>query len=214
MIYHVLNRANGRMKIFEKAGDYEAFERTMAQARERFDMRVLAYCLMPNHWHVVLWPRKDHDLSNFVGWLTLTFTQRWHAHRNSAGTGHLFQGRFKSFPVQTDEHLLTVLRYVEGNPVRAGLVSTAQEWRWSSQWRREHRQKRDEALLTQWPLPPIRDWAKWVNQAQTDKELESLRLSVNRGRPYGNEVWIKRTAVALGLETSLRPRGRPKKKGS
>jgi putative transposase len=166
---------------------------------------------MPNHWHLVLWPRKDHDLSNFVGWLTLTFTQRWHAHRNSAGTGHLFQGRFKSFPVQTDEHLLTVLRYVEGNPVRAGLVTAAQEWRWSSQWRREHRQERDEVLLTQWPLPPVRDWAKWVNQAQTDKELENLRLSVNRSRPYGKEVWIKRTAIDLGLETTLRRRGRPKK---
>jgi putative transposase len=212
LVYHALNRANGRIRIFEKAADYDAFERAMAEARERFDMRILAYCLMPNHWHLVLWPPKDEDLSHFVGWLTLTFTQRWHAHRKSAGSGHLFQGRFKSFPVQTDEHLLTVLRYVEGNPVRAGLVKRAQEWRWSSGWRREHTQERDDALLAKWPLASLRDWAKWVNQAQTDKELESLRLSINRGRPYGSEVWMKRTAIALGLETTLRPRGRPRKR--
>ena len=207
LIYHVLNRANGRIKIFQKAGDYDAFERTMAAARERFDMRILAYCLMPNHWHFVLWPRKDHDLSQFVGWLSLTFTQRWHAHRKSAGTGHLFQGRFKSFPVQTDEHLLTVLRYVEGNPVRAGLVTQGQEWRWSSGWRREH----DDTILTRWPIAAVRDWGKWVDKALTDKELERLRLSVNRGRPFGSEVWMKRTATSLGLEATLRARGRPRK---
>ena len=199
------------MKIFEKAADFHAFERAMAEARERFDMRILAYCLMPNHWHLVLWPHEDHDLSRFVGWLTLTFTQRWHAHRNSAGTGHLFQGRFKSFAVQTDEHLLMVLRYVEGNPVRAGLVTKSQDWQWSSGWRREHAEERAHKLLTQWPLPPVRDWAKWMNTAQSDRELESLRLSVNRGRPYGSEVWVKRTASGLGLETTLKPRGRPRK---
>lgn len=211
LVYHVLNRANGRIKIFEHAADYQAFERVMAEAQERSEMRILAYCLMPNHWHLVLWPRKDKDLSHFVGWLTLTFTQRWHAHRRSAGTGHLFQGRFKSFPVQTDEHLLTVLRYVEGNPVRAGLATRAQEWRWSSGWRREHRQGRVDTLLTRWPVAAVPGWAECVDRALTDKELESLRLSANRGRPYGSEVWMNRTAMSLGLETTLRPRGRPTK---
>src|SRR5271165_1259391 len=96
-VYHVLNRGNGRMTLFEKAGDYEAFERVLSEAGNRMEMRLLAYCLMPNHWHLLLWPRGDGDLSRFVGWLTLTHTQRWHAHRHNAGTGHVYQGRYKSF---------------------------------------------------------------------------------------------------------------------
>jgi putative transposase len=107
LVYHVLNRANARLPIFEKSADFEAFERVLNEAHERLPMRILSFCLMPNHWHFVFWPKEDRDLSNFVGWLTLTHTQRWHANRASAGTGHLYQGRFKSFPVQTDEHFLT-----------------------------------------------------------------------------------------------------------
>ena len=92
-------------------------------------MRLLAYCVMPNHWHLVLWPREDGDLSTFVGWLTLTHTQRWHAHRHSVGSGHVYQGRFKSFLVESDEHLWTVCRYVERNAFRAGLCERAEQWR-------------------------------------------------------------------------------------
>ncbi len=122
LIYHALNRANFRSAIFDDDEDYAAFERVLAQAVARHDMRLLAYCLMPDHFHLVLWPREDGDLSQFMRWLTLTHTQRWHAHHRTAGTGHLYQGRFKSFPVQADEHFLTVCRYVERNPVRADLV--------------------------------------------------------------------------------------------
>ena len=136
MIYHVWNRANGRQGIFEKVEDYEAFDRVLMAAHERVSMRTVAYCVMPNHWHLVLWPRRDGDLSRFMGWLTLTHTQRWHAHHQTAGTGHLYQGRFKSFPVQNDDHMLTVCRYVERNPLRAGPVVRAETWRWSSLWRR------------------------------------------------------------------------------
>jgi hypothetical protein len=88
-------------------------------------MRLLAYCLMPNHFHLLVWPRADGDLSQFLRWLTVTHTQRWHAHHRTAGTGHLYQGRFKSFPVQSDEHFLTVCRYVERNALRANLVGRA-----------------------------------------------------------------------------------------
>jgi putative transposase len=134
LVYHVLNRANGRQRLFEHDGDYAAFERVLHEARERVAMRLLAYCVMPNHWHLVLWPYRDGDLSRFLGWLTLTHTQRWHAYRQTVGTGHLYQGRFKSFVVQTDDHLLSVCRYVERNAVRAGLVERAEAWRWSSLW--------------------------------------------------------------------------------
>src|SRR5262249_43020771 len=94
----------------------------LAEALDEVPTRLLAFCLLPNHFHLVLWPRTDDELSRFVGWLTLTHTQRWHAHYHNVGTGHLYQGRFKSFPVAADEHLLTVLHYAERNPVRAGLV--------------------------------------------------------------------------------------------
>ena len=211
LIYHVWNRANGRHPIFEKAGDYEAFEGVLGEAHERVPMRTLAYCVMPNHWHLVLWPRRDGELSRFMTWLTLTHTQRWHAHYQSAGTGHLYQGRFKSFPVQHDDHFLTVCRYVERNALRAGLVVQAEAWRWSSLWRRHQRAPASEGWLAEWPLVQPRDWVKWTNEPQTEAELEALRCCVARGRPYGTETWVKRMTRRLDLEGTVRPRGRPRK---
>src|SRR3989304_5491880 len=137
VVYHVLNRANARARIFDHDADYAAFLRIGAEAVRRVRVHVLAYCIMPNHWHLIVRPREDGDLSRFTGWLTLTHTQRWHAHRHTTGTGHLYQGRFKSFPVQTDEHFLMLCRYVERNPLRANLVERAEQWPWSSLWARE-----------------------------------------------------------------------------
>ena len=211
LVYHVLNRANGGIRLFEKAGDYEAFEQVMAEAHERVPMRILSYCLMPNHWHMVLWPREDGDLSEFVRWLTLTHTQRWHAHHHSAGAGHLYQGRFKSFVIQTDEHLLTVCRYVERNALRARLVERAEGWRWSSLWRRQFGDAEARALLSDWPLPRPRDWAARVNRPERKEELEALRGSVNKGRPFGSDEWVARTVKRLGLISTIRLRGRPRK---
>ncbi len=127
LIYHVLNRANARMTIFEKEGDYKAFEKILRQAVHRTGTDVMAWCLMPNHWHLVIKPHADGELSRFVGWLSLTHTQRWHAHRHSTGSGHVYQGRFKSFPVQDEEHFLTVCRYVERNALRANLVARPED---------------------------------------------------------------------------------------
>ena len=212
VIYHVLNRANARALIYEKPADFEAFERVLAEAHARLAMRILAYCLMPNHWHLVLWPRRDGELSEFMAWLTLTHTQRWHAHHRSAGAGHLYQGRFKSFPVEADDHFLIVCRYVERNPVRANLVPDAEEWCWSSLWRRTQRTHATTAWLTPWPVERPRNWVDWVNEPQTDNEVETLRCSVQRGRPYGSASWVRRTAEKLGLDSTLRPRGRPSKR--
>jgi len=210
-VYHVLNRANARAALFEKPGDYEAFERVLTEAQQRSAMRLLAYCVMPNHWHMVVWPRHDGDLSRFVGWLTLTHTQRWHAHRHTAGTGHLYQGRFKSFPIQEDAHLFAVLRYVERNPLRARLVRQAVQWRYGSLWRRERGDAEAQALLSAGPLALPADWRHYVQAVQTEGELAALRHSVARGQPYGEDAWVQATAVRLGLETTLRRRGRPRK---
>jgi putative transposase len=109
-VYHVLNRAVARLPLFEKDADFDAFERVMIAARAKHPIRLLAYCLMPNHWHFVLWPKTDDEVTAFLRWLTHTHTQRWHSHFHTAGTGHLYQGRFKAFPIAEAEHLYTVLR--------------------------------------------------------------------------------------------------------
>ena len=210
-VYHVLNRANARMTIFEKDQDYEAFERVLAEAVERTKTRLLAYCVMPNHWHLVVWPQSDGELSDFVGWLTLTHTQRWHAHRHTAGTGHVYQGRFKSFPVQEDEHFYTVCRYVERNALRANLVAQAEQWRWSSLSRWLTGNAAQKSLLAAWPTPRRPYWVDHVNTPQTEDELAALHRCVQRGCPFGSDVWASTTTQKLGLETTLRPRGRPKK---
>ena len=211
LIYHVLNRSNARMPIFEKDGDFEAFERVLAEAVERTQTRLLAYCVLSNHWHLVVWPREDGELSRFMGWLTLTHTQRWHANRGSAGSGHVYQGRFKSFPVQGDDHFYTVCRYVERNALRADLVGRAEDWRWSSLYRWKQGTAKEKSLLSPWPLPRRPGWAEHVNVSQTEGELLSLRRCVNRGCPFGDSTWCDRIVRRLGLESTLRPQGRPKK---
>jgi putative transposase len=212
MVFHCLNRSVARLTIFEKDADYEAFERVLEEAHQRIPLRILAYTLMPNHWHLVVWPRDDTDVTEFLQWLTVTHTMRWHAHHHTGGTGHLYQGRFKSFPIQDDEHLWTVLRYVERNPLRAGLVKRAQDWRWGSAWRRHQGNAAAQALLAPWPVDRPRNWPVYVNRPQTAAEVEALRRCVQRGTPFGSDVWVKCSANRLDLHSALRPRGRPRLK--
>jgi putative transposase len=209
-VYHVLNRGNGRATVFRKDGDYEAFLRIVAEAQEHVPgMRLLAYCLMPNHWHLLLWPRADGELSDFVHWLTLTHTQRWHAHYRDVGTGHLYQGRYKSFPIAEDDHYFTACRYVERNALRAGLVERAEAWLWGSLARRDG--VAEGPTLSAGPLPLPMNWLGHVNQPETEAELLALRRSIQRGQPFGAESWTRLTAVKMNLESTLTPRGRPKK---
>jgi putative transposase len=177
-VFHVLNRAVARLPLFHKDGDYEVFMRVMQEAHELHPIRILAYCLMPNHWHMVLWPKANGDLTNFVCWLTHTHTMRWHTHFHTMGTGHLYQGRFKSFPIEADDHLYKVLRYVERNALRANLVKKAQRWRWSSLAVRGDGDSPYRSLLSVWPVPRPRKWIDFVQQAQTEAELKALRHSV------------------------------------
>ena len=207
-IYHVLNRANARMTIFEHEGDFEAFEQILLEAVERTEMRLLAYSVMPNHWHLVVWPRKDGELSQFVGWLTLTHTQRWHAHRHSTGSGHVYQGRFKSFPVADDAHFLTLARYVERNALRAGLVRRAEQWRWSSLYRWLRGTPEDRTLLSTWPLPRRPDSVKHVNRPLSRRpswrHYEPARVAAVRSAA---PPWSDRAVRRLNLESTIRPQG-------
>ena len=207
-MYHVLNRAVGRAQIFDKSLDYSAFEKVLKQAKAIVPMRLMAYAILPNHWHLVIWPYADGDLSAYLHWLTMTHTQRWHAHHHTVGTGPLYQGRFKSFPIQEDEHFLAVCRYVERNPLRANLVAQAETWRWGSLWHRVH--ATEELLLDEWPLRIPDGWVKYVQKPQSEAEVAALRHCVARGCPYGEESWQKATADKLGLQSTQRPRGRPR----
>jgi putative transposase len=205
--YHVLNRGNGRAKVFHKEGDYAAFVDLLAAANERLPLRILGYVLMPNHFHLVLWPHEAGDLSRWMQWLLTSHVRRYHRHYHSSG--HVWQGRFKAFPIAQDEHLLTVLRYVERNPLRANLVERAEDWRWSSlAWRVRGRRP---AMLSKWPVACPRNWIDHVNAPQTEAEELALLHSIDRGAPFGDERWQRRVANRLGLEASLRPRGRPRK---
>jgi len=209
MAYHVLNRAAGKVRLFAGDADYLAMERVIERVHQRLPMRIVCYCLMPTHWHMVLWPKEDGELSEFMRLVTVTHTQRWHAHRRTAGTGPLYQGRFKSFPIQQDEHFLTVCRYVERNAVRANLVKSARSWAWCSLAKRASRQAPPWLMpIKKWPVKAPSDWIAWVNRAETASELESMRLCVKRGRPYGEERWQAKTAERLELQSTLRPRGR------
>ena len=120
--------------------------------------------------------------------------------------------RFKSFPVQSDGHLLTVLRYVERNPLGAGLVTKAEDWRWRGVWARRNGEDAVEAILSPWPVDRLGDWIERVNASLGVKELGRLRTSIARGRPYGEDAWVKRMAIALNLGHILRPEGRPPKR--
>ena len=208
IIYHVLNRGNAGMRLFHKTGDFDSFVKLLAQAQEFVTVRILGYCLMPTHWHLVLWPRRDGDLSAFIGWLANTHVRRYHQHYGSYGKGHLYQGRFKSFPVKDDHHFLTLMRYVEANPLRANLVDRAHDWQWSSLAAR--RRPNIRIILSDWPVPRPTHWTRLVNQPQDEAALDRVRTSVARGRPLGNDAWVRRVAKRLSLEFTLRPRGRPR----
>ncbi|MCU0917943.1 MAG: transposase [Planctomycetes bacterium] len=208
-VYHVLNRANGRLRIFRKDNDFLAFERILADGVQRFGMRLCGYCLMNNHWHLLLWPREDGDLSAFLRWVTQTHAQRYHTAHGTVGIGHVYQGRYKSFPVQDDRHYLTVLRYIESNPLRAGLVPRAPQWPWSSF---SVRRGRECALpLAEGPVELPDNWTRLVHQHLEPEDVEVIDRSVRRGVPLGEASWILTTAERLQLTSTLRPKGRPRK---
>jgi putative transposase len=186
VVYHVINRSNGRVRIFHNDSDYQDFEYLLSEMRETFDMRILAYIIMPNHWHLLLYPRKDGDMSKALQWLGTSHARRHHTRKETVGNGHLYQGRYKSFLVQEDFHFLTVLKYIERNAVRAKLVSKAEDWKWGSAHRRINGTAKQKVLLDGLPVDLPKGYRRWVNTAEPSEELDEVRYSVKKGASYGH----------------------------
>jgi putative transposase len=207
---HVLNRGNERKTIFYKPGDYMVFVRLMAEAQQRYPVEILEYCLMPNHFHFVLVPPTEESIPAYMHWLMNAHIRQYHQHYETCGLGHIYQGRYKNFPIQTDRHLLTVLRYVVANPLRACLARRAQEWRWSSA-------SADRSItrpeLSEGPVARPRHWVQLVNEAEEQLTLARVRQSVKRGAPYGDAYWTEAFAEEHGLQFTRRPPGRPPRNG-
>jgi REP-associated tyrosine transposase len=196
-IYHVCNRGAKKARIFESAADYLAFERLLITARTRFRVRILAYALMPNHWHLLLWPSDDNGLPRFMQWLSSKHAGRWNRVKGNVGGGAVYQSRFKSIPIEGGSHLFLAWRYVERNPLRAQLVSRAEQWRWNSLWLRANGV---DGFLDLGPTCLPDNWVELVNNPQTDVELEALRRALQKEQPYGSQEWVR---------ASIPRRGRP-----
>jgi putative transposase len=195
------------MDIFHGPRDYLAFIKLMALAQERINLPIMAMCLMPNHIHLVVRPEQKDGIGKWLHWLCTTHAR--HHHLKHSTIGRLWQGRFKAFLVQDDHYLLTLMRYVERNALRKNLVERAEDWPWGSlHWRVTNRE-----LLSLTP-PPLKlpvGWKDWVNLPQTQAELEAIRTSVNRQRPFGDPAWVDAKASDAGLAQSLIGVGRPRR---
>ena len=216
LVYHILNRRVMRLAIFKKDRDYAAFEAVLGESLYRPDAaKLLAYCLMPNHWHLIVRAGPRSNLSTWMQWLAVTHTHRWHAHHHTAGQGPLYQGRFKCFPIQADVHFLIACRYVEANARRAGLAPRAESWRWGSAWLREQAgPPSGKPLLSEWPVDRPRNWLAEVNREMDEEMFKRVQQCVARGTPLGGERWTKSVAGRLGLDLTLRGRGRPRTQGN
>lgn len=200
-VLHILNRGNGRAAVFHQPSDYSAFVDLLAEAKRRWAMDLYAFAIMPNHFHLVGRPRDNLTLAGFMQWWLTAHVRRHHSVYQT--TGHLWQGRFKSFPVEEDEHLLTVLRYTLLNPVRARIAIGPSDWPWTS--------LAHPGLIDPWPVSPPRDLASWLRDGISQAELIRVRASLVRRAPFGTDGWQQKTAAAAGLESTLRPRGRPQR---
>lgn len=210
-VYHVINRANGRMCIFPTDADYQHFENLLKEAQKKFDIQILAYTIMPNHWHLVLSTKKDGDLSKCMHWLTLTHTQQYRVKKQTVGEGHLYQGRYRSFLVSQDQYLVQLIRYVEQNPLRARLVKNSADWKWGSLPIRMGLRTNINNFIGELPTNLPYDYVRWVNELDDKGKLEEIRASVDKGKPLGKQEWVEKMTDKFKLHSLFRPKGRPKK---
>ena len=210
-IYHVINRANARHTIFETIADYRHFESLLIEALARSQMRLIAYVIMPNHWHLVLHPTADGDLSRFMQWLTLTHTQQLRARTETIGYGHLYQGRYKSFLVDTDMYLAALIKYVERNPVRAKLVAKVEDWRWGSGHHRLNSAAEGKRILADPLIDLPENYRAWINESDKEDDIKNIQHSIIKSRPFGSASWADRIIERYNLIRTTRERGRPRK---
>jgi putative transposase len=182
LIFHAMNRAAKRAPLFESSGDYSALLRILADGLQRFRVALFSYCLMPTHWHFLLSPLIDGELSRLMHWFTTTHARRWQIAHGMNGYGAVYQGRFKAFPLGRDR-FLWVCRYIERNPVRASIVASADEWYWSSLTQRLRSD--DSVPLAEWPIARPENWLEQVNLPQTPAEIQAFHCAIKHGKPYG-----------------------------
>ena len=209
--YHILNRANGRMQIFNDDEDYKLFEEILFEAKKKFDMRIVAYCIMPNHFHLVLNPKENGDIQKFMQWLTLTHTQRLHSKNKTIGYGHIYQGRYKSFLVDSDDYLKTLLLYVEQNPLRAGLVNNLKKWKWGSYFLRNYGNEEQKKLLSSHYYQTTKSYDENINIKLKKEVTELIAHSIDKSKPFGSKAWVDKIIEKFDLRSVVRGRGRPKK---
>jgi len=210
IVYHVINRSNGRVTIFQDDNEYKHFESLLLEGVELTGMRILSYCIMPNHWHLVLHPKQDGDMSEFMRWVTTTHVRQRRVMTKSVGDGHLYQGTYKSFPVEEDKHLHDLIRYVEQNPLRAKLTKQAELWQWSSLYKRLRNIPSDKKLLAALPTALPTNYLDSVNTLFHKKDLESIRHSINKGTPYGSSSWTDHMVDEYKMHSTVRSPGRPR----
>ena len=216
LIYHALNRGNNRADVFVDEHDHLAFREALAKTHQRYPFQLFGYCVMTNHFHLLLRPEPGQSISRILQSLTVAHT--WRYHKRHRTVGHVWQGRFKSPVIQDDIHLLVVLRYVEANPLRAGIVADLKDYPWSSY--HTHGLGQPDSLLSSFPewdsldrTEPLRQarWRRKLAGPHDGNELAAIRESVRRGLPFGSPDWSDATARRLGIDLNPRPRGRPRK---
>lgn len=215
LIYHVINRGNNRQDVFHKPDDYAAFLRALGELKERCPFELYGYCLMTNHVHLLIRPRET-SISRLIQSLLVSHTQRYHKHYHSGG--HVWQGRFKSPVIEDDEHLLTVLRYIEANPLRAKLAKDAGKYPWSSYACHGLGVANDllDPLaiyegLAKTSAARQRRWHDKVHRPFEEHEAAAIQRSIATGLPYGSADWVAKLSAKLELPLTIRPRGRPRK---
>jgi putative transposase len=201
VIFHVCNRSARRLLLFESPNDYLAFLNTLEEAKRRVPLELMAYCVMPNHFHLIVRPRVIGQLPAFMQWFQFTHSKRWRVFRGTSGEGAVYQGRYRAIPIQDDHHFLVACRYVEANAFRSRLVSRVEHWPWSSFCERIKRYQR--VTLDPWPIPPPANWSALLNDQRQNPELLRLRKAVQKNVPFGGSAWMETFAASQGNERGL-----------
>jgi putative transposase len=188
VIYHALNRGNARQRIFRKDEDYDAFIQVVGEGLQKYDVELFSFTLMPNHWHLVVRPGKDGELGRMLRWVTATHTLRYHSHNHTRGEGHVYQSRFKSFPIQDDAHFYVVCRYVERNALQAKLVAKAELWKHGSLYRWNLPSEPKPRVLSPWPIMAHRSTTQLDCSRQRSPYCERTQIASHE-RPAWPTVW-------------------------